>query len=350
MLKIFLLLGGLFSLKTVIDSGEFKKINPHFDGNCSEIYGLEGPEDIIIVNDSIAIVSADPRRKILSETKTFYSYEQKSSNSNQGSIFLYNLISNDLINITENINFEFHPHGISSYKNVKGDLFISAINHTSKGHFVEVFIFENNQLKHINKITDALLISPNDIVMLNENQFYITNDHGSKKFTGKMIEDYLQLSRSSLIFYNGNNFEMVIDDLQYANGVNISNDGEQIYVSETIGKTVLIYNRDKISNKLHLLKSIDVDSGVDNIEVDNKGNLWIGSHPKLFDFVKHAKDPSNLSSSQVIKISMDDYSVNEIYLNDGKELSGSSVAAFHQSNLLIGAVFENKFLHCFLNE
>ena len=350
MLKIFLLLGGIFSLKTVIDSGEFKTINPHFDGSCSEIYGLEGPEDIIIINDSTAIISADPRRKILSETKTFYSYEKKDSDSIQGSIFLYNLISNELINMTENINFEFHPHGISSYRDVKGDLFISAINHTSIGHFVEVFIFKNNQLEHINKITDHLLISPNDIVMLNKNQFYITNDHGSKKFLGKMIEDYLQLSRSNLVFYNGSDFNIVVDDLQYANGVNISNDGDQIYVSETIGKTILIYNRDKISNKLYLLKSIDVDSGVDNIEVDNKGNLWIGSHPKLFDFVKHAKEAGNLSPSQVIKISMDDYSINEIYLNDGQDLSGSSVAAYHQNNLLIGAVFENKFLHCFLNE
>ena len=100
MLKIFLLLGGVFSLKTVIDSGEFKTINPHFDGSCSEIYGLEGPEDIIIINDSTAIISADPRRRILSETKTFYSYEKKDSDSIQGSIFLYNLISNELINMT----------------------------------------------------------------------------------------------------------------------------------------------------------------------------------------------------------------------------------------------------------
>jgi len=350
MLKILLLLGGLFSLKTVIDSGEFKKINPHFDGNCSEVYGLEGPEDIIIINDSTAIVSADPRRKILSETKTFYAYEQKNSNSNQGSIFLYNLISNELINITENISFEFHPHGISSYRNNEGDLYISAINHTSKGHYVEVFILKNNQLEPINKVTGSLLISPNDIVMISENQFYITNDHGSKKLTSKMIEDYLQLSRSNLIFYNGNDFEIIIKDLQYANGVNISDNGEQVYIAETIGKNVSIYNRDKASNKLHLLKSIDIDSGVDNIEIDIDGNLWIGSHPKLFDFVKHAKNPKNLSPSQVIKISMDDYSIHEIYLNNGKELSGSSVAAFHKNNLLIGAVFENKFLHCFLNE
>ena len=350
MFKIFLLLTGILSLKTVIDSGEFKKIEPHFDGNCNAIYGLEGPEDIIILNDSTAIISADPRRKTLSETTSLYSYEEKDNNSNQGSIFLYDLISNKLINLTSNIDFEFHPHGIASYKNLNGELFISAINHTSSGHYIEVFIFRDNKLEPINKITGSLLISPNDITMINESQFYITNDHGSKGLTGKMIEDYLQLSKSNLVFYNGNNFKIIIDDLQYANGVNISNDGNQVYIAETIGKNITIYNRDNLSNELSLIKSIYVNSGVDNIEIDDQGDLWIGSHPKLFDFVKHAKNPKNISPSQVVKISIDDYSINEVYLNDGQELSGSSVAAFHNNNLLIGAVFENKFLHCFLNE
>ena len=89
MLKIFLLITGLFSLKTVVDSGEFKKIEPHFDGNCNSIYGLEGPEDIIILNDSTAIISADPRRKALSKTSSLYSYEDKDDNSIGGDLGLY---------------------------------------------------------------------------------------------------------------------------------------------------------------------------------------------------------------------------------------------------------------------
>ena len=154
------------------------------------------------------------------------------------------------------------------------------------GHSVDIFILKNNQLEPINKITDILLVSPNDIAMINENQFYVTNDHGSKSLTGKMIEDYLQLSRSNLVFYNGNNFKIIIDDLQYANGVNISYDRNEVYIAETIGKKISIYQRDSSTNNLDLIKSLYVNSGVDNIEIDNKGNLWIGSHPKLFDFVK----------------------------------------------------------------
>lgn len=350
MLKTFIVVGFLFSLKTVVDSGEFKKIEPHFDGDCQTVFGLEGPEDIIIINDTKAIISADPRRKSSMETTSLYAYEQKDINSIQGSLFLYDLVDNELLNLTKDIDFEFHPHGIASYTGSNNQLFISVVNHTSAGHYIDIFKLDNNKLEHIAKLTDDLLVSPNDIVMINENQFYITNDHGSKRFFGKMIEDYLQLSKSNLVFYDGNKFKIVVDDLQYANGVNVSHDKSELYIAETIGQKISVYSIDGVNNKLRLKKTININSGLDNIEIDIDGDLWIGSHPKLFDFVKHAKNIDKLSPSQVFKISINDYSVSEIYLNDGQALSGSSVAAFHNNHLLIGAVFENKFLHCFLND
>jgi len=340
----------LISLKTVVDSGEFKKIEPHFNGECQEITGLEGPEDIIILSDSIAIISSDPRRKTLSESTSLYSYESKEEHSHQGNIFLYNINNKKLTNMTTSLNFEFHPHGISSYLDINGRTYVSAINHTTKGHSIEFFVIENNKLVFIKKIMDPALISPNDLVMVDENRFYVTNDHGSKTLTGKLMEDYLQLSRSNVLFYNGSSFIEVLGNMQYANGINISKDKNLIYVSETVGQEVSVYRRDLVTSKLTFENSIDINSGLDNIEIDNNGNLWIGSHPKLFDFVKHAKDANHLSPSQVVMISSDDYSFIEIYLSNGDDLSGSSVATKINNNLLIGAVFEEHFLHCYLNE
>ena len=79
------------------------------------------------------------------------------------------------------------------------------------------------------------------------------------------------------------------------------------------------------------------------------GNLWIGSHPKMFDFIKHAKNKDHYSPSQVIMISSKDNEIKEVFLSDGSDLSGSSVAALYNNNLLIGAVFEDHFLHCVLD-
>ena len=76
---------------------------------------------------------------------------------------------------------------------------------------------------------------------------------------------------------------------------------------------------------------------MDNIELDNDGGLWIGSHPKLLTFIDHAENPDAVSPSQVLRLSMDEnrsYIVQEIYLSTGEDLSGSSVAAVYDNTLL----------------
>jgi len=83
--------------------------------------------------------------------------------------------------------------------------------------------------------------------------------------------------------------------------------------------------------------------------VDEDGGLWIGSHPKLLRFRAHAADPSKLSPSQVLHISRGPeggYVVSEVYLGLGDRLSASSVAAVLGRRLLIGGIFDPRFLDC----
>ena len=195
-----------------------------------------------------------------------------------------------------------------------------------------------------------MLVSPNDIDLINENQFYVTNDHGFSKPFFKLFEDYLQMSKSNILFYNGSDFIEIVTDLQMANGINISRDKITVYCAETIGQKLNIYRRNQLDNSLSLLESIKLDSGLDNIEIDLDGNLYIGSHPKLFDFVKHAKDKTHISPSQVFKISPDYTVIDEIFLSDGSDISASTVGAFYNNILLIGAVFDNHFLYCEIEE
>ena len=95
----------------------------------------------------------------------------------------------------------------------------------------------------------------------------------------------------------------------------------------------------------------EADTFIDNIELDDAGNLWIGSHPKALAFARHQKKQKKLSPSQVIKITLNDDEdiVEEIFLNDGESLSGSSVATIYGNQLLIGPVFDERFLHCQMN-
>ena len=202
---------------------------------------------------------------------------------------------------------------------------------------------------HTRSVSGLLMISPNDIVLINKDQFYVTNDHGSSFRLMQTLEEYLQLRRCNALFYDGKKFSVAASGLGFANGININRDGSLLYVAETIGKQLSIFSRDKNTNDLELIESIDFNSGVDNIEIDSDGNLWIGSHPKMYTFSRHMNDSTVLSPSQVYKVSLDQsnsYTIEEIYLNLGDELSGSTVAAFYDSTLLIGSVFESYFLDC----
>jgi arylesterase/paraoxonase len=96
-------------------------------------------------------------------------------------------------------------------------------------------------------------------------------------------------------------------------------------------------------------RELKLRTGVDNMEVDSLGRLWAGCHPKLFTFARHFADPARPSPSQVLKITRypdSPASVQEVFLDSGETLSGSTVAAVYQQQMLIGAVLGNRFLHC----
>jgi len=118
-------------------------------------------------------------------------------------------------------------------------------------------------------------------------------------------------------------------------------------VTETTGRRLSVLDRDITSGQLQLRFAKDLETGLDNITIDSEGNLWIASHPKLLDFVAHAKNTGELSPSQVLKLTAqgeNDFEVTEVYLNAGEEISGSSTALHYDGKVYISVVFENKLL------
>jgi arylesterase/paraoxonase len=194
-----------------------------------------------------------------------------------------------------------------------------------------------------------MLVSPNDIVAVGPARFYVTNDHRYPAGWKRSLEDYLRLRRSNVVFYDGSEFVQAASGIGYANGINVSPDGRTLYVCSITEGGLHVYDRDPESGRLEHREEIDLDTGVDNVEIDEEGDLWIGAHPQLLTTMKHYKDPESLSPSQVIHLTPHEgggYDVEEVYLDAGDEISASTVAAVRGNRLLIGAIFESKFLDC----
>ncbi len=330
---------GWFIFDVYQDAGEFKSTSPHFDGQIEVVAGAIGAEDITVSPQGMAFISSDDRRATLADMPA------------QGAIYCYNLMDDKpvLRNLTSDVSFEFHPHGLSLFVAQDGRMRLFVVNHRTEGDAVELFDVIEGNLYHDRSIRHGLMRSPNDVHAVGLNQFYITNDHGSRSGVGRMLEEYLRLAKTSVVYFDGADFKQVVGNLRYANGINQSPDGSRIYVAATTDGAVHVYDRHPETGDLAFLHRIDLGTGVDNIEVDSAGTLWVGAHPKLLTFVAHSKDAAKLSPSQVLKIMPQqgsNYDVREILLESGERLSGSSVATVFRDRLLVGSVFGDGFLLC----
>ena len=279
-------------------AGEFKKLEPHFAGECTPVFGAVGAEDIVIHRAAgVAFISAADRRALMK------------GGSPRGGLYLYDLSDprHRLRNLTPDTSPEFHPHGVSLHVGPEGRVTLMVVNHERGNHTVEIYDWNGEVLAHRRTIAGPLMVSPNDLHALDHGRFMVTNDHASP-------------------------------------------DGRTLYVASTITGSIRTFDLDPSSGRLSPKGRIEIGSGVDNIDVDAEGRLWVAAHPKLLTFVRHVSDPAVLAPSQVFRIDPASARVEEVYLDLGSGIAGSSVAAFDDGRLLIGTVFDPKFLDCRLRD
>ena len=335
LLSLFCIL--LFFVGNVLlSTGFFRSIIPEFDGTIVKKVAIPGAEDITISrNDAFAVISSTNRKaRLLGQEET-------------GGLYLMDLNDPDFkpLALTEQFEGGFAPHGISMLK--KDSTYqVLAINHANGEHSIEVFELQGKVLRHQQTLKDPTMIQPNDIIHIDENRFYFTNDHGYTEGFGKWAEEYLGLAVSNVVYFDGNNYREVADGIAYANGINYDGDRNLLFVASPRGFLVKVYEIEA-DGTLTFVENIPCQTGVDNIEFDEDGNLWIGSHPNLLRFSSYAKGKRETSPSEIIKIDYrdtGDYTVEKIYVANGEDMSASTVAATYGNLILTGNVMDENFL------
>jgi arylesterase/paraoxonase len=160
------------------------------------------------------------------------------------------------------------------------------------------------------------------------------------------LEDYLGLAISNVIYFDGEKYLEVAKGIAYANGINYDADRSLLFVASPRKFLIKVYKRNP-DGTLEYIEDIASGTGVDNIEFDSKGNLWVGAHPNLLRFATYAKGKEKTSPSEIIKISYrgkGDYTIEQVYMEDGSAMSASTVAAPIRDIILTGNVMDDKFL------
>lgn len=327
---------GRAAFKIAQASGQFVSLQTVLADRCQSIEIAPGPEDIAIDHATgIAYIAATDRRETTSRPR--------------GSIFMLDLKDPDStpIEILGEDPIDFYSHGISLWRGPDGGLRLFAVNHPETGETVEIFdLNHEGQLTHSETITSPAMFALNDVVAVGSRQFYATNDQRYKSGIGSALEVFLGLPLGEVIYFDGKQARTVATGFAYANGVNTSLDGSQVYVTETIGRKFVVFNRDSDSGTLSNRKNYGVGTGADNIDVAPDGSVYIGAHPKLLAFTRHASDPETVSPSQVVRFDPAESEFESVYVSRNGELNGSATGAFWNETLLVGGVFDSHIARC----
>jgi arylesterase/paraoxonase len=322
-------------VSTLYVAGSFKSINPRQAETVEVIRGIYGPEDM-------DMDEAKGRLYISSSNR----WRTQRGLASADAIWVLDVDSSASPHrLATDFGAEFHPHGISFLRQ-DSMAWLLVVNHNAAGDFVEAFSIAGDTLHHIRSYSDKELCCPNDVVAVAPDKFYVTNDHGTTKGFWRTVEDYGRLPLSNVLYYNGENFIEACKGLQYGNGINISRDGNRLFVATTTGRELYSYQRDPVDGSLRLSDQLALKTGLDNIDIDADGNLWIAAHPKLLAFVGHAKDSNRRSPSQILKLtpSGESFLAEEVVMDDGSLLSGSSIAIHYKDQLFVGGVFQPTIL------
>ena len=349
LVAVVVVLASAFYVRTMNWMGEFTTITRKFDGeSCTRVQGVPGPEDIAIDRSrGIAYISAYDRRLAASD--------DPGAEGVRGGIYIMdlNVDASGLFMrpITPIMPERLRPHGISLFTAPDGSRTLMVVNHPrGDEHTVEIFDLSDDEvLTHRRTVTDPLIMSPNDVAAVSPDAFYVTNDHEHPGQDGRTMAVLFASPITTVVFHDGETSKVVADELAFANGVAVSADMSKVYVTELLARTLHIFDRDGGTNDLTLSDQVFLGTGIDNIDVAEDGALWIGAHPQLATFGEHAADPANLSPSQIVVVRQFEGGGGEAstaYLDDGSEISASSVGATYKDRLVIGAVFDPAVLVC----
>lgn len=332
-----------FVVRTLNTAGMFNNLAPAFAGSCQAVTGVPASGDIAVDRPAgLAFISAAGREP----TGRDGIYVLRLAHPQMGVVRLKGTPG------------DFHPGAISLYRGADGSMTLMAIDRSSKGAAVDIFGVTvatgsdgtpSVSLEERGSVRSSLLSSPNGVVAVGANSFYATNGRLAHTSFGGMLQAYLSLPGDTVVYFDGQIPHVVANSLRGASGIAISHHGDELYVAEMLGREIQTYDIQPVSGTLAPKSRYALPAGLENIDVDASGNLWVAGQPKLFAYARYADDRGHPSPSQVFRVATLNgvpSAFTAIYTGLGTRLGAASTAAYVDGRLLIGSALDSKLLDC----
>lgn len=252
------------------------------------------------------------------------------------------------------------PHGISLYIDKNGQRHLGVINHPknreSGDETVELFSEGRSGLfDYQQTVIDNAFKSPNALVLVAQDKFYLGNDKGAQTMFGK-IQEQLGRPMSKIAYFNGNTVVIAAKNLSQVSGINVSNNQEYLFASETTAQRIAIFSIDSGNGELNKLETIKISGSPDNINITDKGDIVVAAIPKVIALIQHfisfQSEKVIPAPSQVLRFNWEFESlgskpkIDELFLSEGNDFSTASVGTIWKNRLFMGSIDDKKLLIC----
>ena len=317
----------------------FNNVKP---GPCRIVPGIScGAEQISVTNDGLAFIT--------SGVKTMTNCNKKYL---KGRIYLFDF-NKPNENVTElkiqseNLDLDsFQPLGMDILDN-KDDVKVFVVNHAAAS--IEIFLFEktNHQiLKHLQTITNEKFVCLNDLTLVDENNFYVTNFAKFCKYPPIMMaEFFLQLPTSNIVHFASGETRNVVSGESVLNGITLGTDKKKLFTVSSNTGQLLEFWRNLDNGSLQLIKRHFIGFHPDNIFMDHEtGVLYAGTQKTTFSHFLLSENKTDHCSATGVMITQNisgHMEVEEIlHMNGGEFINSLSVVAHYKGQYLFGTPFD----------
>lgn len=330
-----------------VRAGETNEVASLINGTCSKLAGYQGAEDIVIDADRrVAYAVGGDRRSF------------RSGGPGRASIWAIPLDGDDngpRVDISPSTPGTFRSFGADLHIDGDGTRRLFVASRPDDVHSVEVFkLNTEGRFEHERTLSAPLLRNPNEVKALGPDSALVTLDKEARAGSLlEVLEGATERLTGKVLLLAPGSASIVADRLNTANGIALAPDGLTAYVAELVGRSLVVFDRDPVTNALKRRSKILVDVSPDNLSVMPDGRVLVAGHPKLLTLaLGYQNSEDKLSPSKVVVFDPATGTVRTVFASDGREIAASSVAVMDPKSkqVLIGSAFGPHVLRCQLKD
>ncbi len=322
-------------------SGEGRTIVSRYNGECTRLRGVNGPEDIVVDPMSGMAYAVGGDRRAL-----------RAGGPGRAKIWTFPpIVGAAPVDVTPSSPEIFRSFGMDIHRDADGVVRLFIVNRADVYHGVEVFRVESDRtLTHEQTLTAPNLINPNDVVAIDTTRAYVTLDKEAPSGgLHEILEGVLERPTGRVAIVAADTTKIAASGLFMANGITFSSARSELFVAETVGRSLSVFDVDETDGSLRRQRRIALETNPDNITLAADGRILVAAHPKLLTLaLGYQRSERIRSPSEVVAVNPEDGRTSTIFVDTGELISGSSVAVQvpGTERLLIGSAFAPYALVC----